>query len=137
VGASAVAADLVERVVRRFGLASASATSAAVVSVKSAAAALVDRVVRRFGLASASDASATASIAVSATGSLAGLELTWARSIASSSGGTSLHGSLDELRGAASRAGRSRVSAGRASRPRPLERSRGSDPALVRPLTSG
>ena len=94
-------------------------TSAVPASSASAAAVVALRVVRRFG----AGASAGVALVGAASGAVAvaGLPATWARSIASSSGGTSLHGSLDE-RGAASR------SRGRSSRPRPRPSSRGAPP---------
>ena len=120
----AVAAGL--RVERRFGAAASPVASAAL----DAADAVVLRGARRFGAAfsaagstasAAGDSVATVSAGPPTTsddadlvgrdGSVAGLTFwpTWARSTASSSGGTSLHGSFDDVgRGAASRGRSSR-----------------------------
>lgn len=133
---AAVAVDV--RLARRFG-AGAAASAGRLDSVASDAAAAGLRVVRRLGAdAAVSVADSGALTVTSSRGGASGarceegLAPTWARSIASSSGGTSLHGSLEDRDGA----GR-----GRSSRPRsrPYERSsRGATGrAAVRPLTSG
>ena len=144
--AGSVAAALVAvfRVERFFGAADWPSSAGA------APDAVVLRVVRRFGAvvvaasvpaasAVVASAAATASaetgrVSVGRDSVVPGFWLTWARSIASSSGGTSLHGSLDEVaRGAASRGRSSRRAGPRSSRgPR-----FGAAFPPVRPLTSG
>jgi hypothetical protein len=101
-----------------------------------------DRVERRFGVAAVDVVSSISEAEVPITSSrtladsgavdrVVGRCVTWARSMASSSGGTSLHGSVEDERGAAASRARS---AGRlydrSSRP-------GDCGTAVRPLTSG
>jgi hypothetical protein len=110
------------RVDRGFGAAVPVSADAAALAVAGF------RVVRRFGaVPSVSGAVVTSGVVGVSVDGDAGFWATWARNIASSSGGTSLQGSLDE-RGTGS---------GRSSRLR--SRVRSSRGALVRPrpLTSG
>src|SRR6478672_8421123 len=122
--------------VRRFGAEASAPGFAAAFEV----AVVAFRVVRRFGAAGALDVREASIAATCSTDEVCppagrsgagGFWPTWARSMASSSGGTSLHGSLDGR----PPTGRGRSSRGR-SRPK-LRSSRGGPVRVVRPLTSG